>query len=77
MSESEEWEAVIFFNYDNVKNAKVVAVCDVRADMAKEKIGGRDVKIYTDLKRMLRCEKLDMVDNMYAVICMPIWQYHA
>lgn len=63
-----------FFNYDNVKNAKVVAVCDVRADMAKKKIGGRDVKIYTDLKRMLRCEKLEYVRR---VICMPIWQYHA
>lgn len=55
-----------FFNYDSVENAQVVAVCDVREDMAKEKIGERDVKVYTDLKKMLRCEKLDMID-----ICTP------
>ena len=35
-----------FFNYDNVEGAEIVAVCDVRTDMAKEKLKGRGIKVY-------------------------------
>ena len=55
-----------YFNYDNVPNAEIVAVCDVRKDMAKEKLKGRKVKIYKSLSRMLKNEQLDMID-----ICTP------
>ena len=55
-----------YFNQDNVPKAEVVAVCDVRKDMAKEKLKGRKVKIYKSLSRMLKNEQLDMID-----ICTP------
>ena len=53
-------------NYRSVKGAKLVAVADVRVDMAKEKTKGTDVKVYADYKEMLANEELDMVD-----ICTP------
>ncbi len=53
-------------NYKQVKGAKLVAVADVRVDMAKEKTAGTDVKVYADYKEMLANEELDMVD-----ICTP------
>ncbi len=53
-------------NYKQVKGAKLVAVADVRVDMAKEKTKGTDVKVYADYKEMLAKEELDMVD-----ICTP------
>lgn len=59
-----------FYNYDNVKGAEVVAVCDVREDVAKEKVGDRKVNIYTDLNKMLKKEKLDMID-----ICTPSYMH--
>jgi predicted dehydrogenase len=59
-----------FFNYANVKNAELVAVCDVRKDVAKEKVGDKKIKIYTDLNKMLRSEKLDMID-----ICTPSYMH--
>lgn len=55
-----------FYNYDNVPNAEIVAVCDVREDVAKEKIGDRKINIYTDYNKMIRKEELDMID-----ICTP------
>jgi len=53
-------------NYKEVKGAKVVAVCDVRYDVAKEKTKDDEVTLYTDYKEMIKKEKLDMVD-----ICTP------
>jgi len=53
-------------NYKQVKGAKLVAVADVRVDMAKEKTQGADVNVYADYKEMLANEELDMVD-----ICTP------
>ncbi len=53
-------------NYKEVTGAKIVAVADVRVDMAKEKTKGADVKVYADYKEMLANEELDMVD-----ICTP------
>lgn len=55
-----------FFNYDEIKNAEVVAVCDVREDVAIEKVGDRDIAIYTDYNKMIKNEELDMID-----ICTP------
>ncbi|MBO5286534.1 MAG: Gfo/Idh/MocA family oxidoreductase [Clostridia bacterium] len=59
-----------FFNYDEVKGAEIVAVCDVREEVAKEKVGDRKINIYTDLNKMLRKEKLDMID-----ICTPSYMH--
>ena len=50
-----------------LETSDVVAVCDVRTDMAKEKTGGT-VKIYSDLNEMIENERLDMVD-----ICTPTY----
>lgn len=55
-----------FFNYDQVQNAEIVAVCDVREDVAREKIGDRKINIYTDYNKMIKKEELDMID-----ICTP------
>ena len=33
-------------NYKDVKGAKLVAVADVRVDMAKEKTAGTDITVY-------------------------------
>lgn len=52
--------------YEEIENAELVAVCDVRGDMAREKTAGKNVKVYEDLDEMLNSEKLDMVD-----ICTP------
>lgn len=51
--------------YKKIDSAQLVAVCDVRTEMAREKTGG-DVKIYADFEEMARVERLDMVD-----ICTP------
>lgn len=67
--------------YDNVKNAKIVAVCDVRADMAKQKIADRakaqntageaDLpRVYADIDEMLAKEKIDVAD-----ICTPSYMH--
>ena len=53
-------------NYKSAKGAKLVAVADVRFEMAQEKTKGTDVKVYADYKEMLANEELDMID-----ICTP------
>lgn len=55
-----------FYNYEKIPNAELVAVCDIRENVAKEKVGDRDIKIYTDYNKMIKNEKLDMID-----ICTP------
>lgn len=67
--------------YDNIKGAKIVAVCDVREDVAKEKIlshatsleeAGKIAKdaplprVYGDLETLLAKEEFDVAD-----ICTP------
>jgi predicted dehydrogenase len=59
-----------FFNYDNVEGAEIVAVCDVRTDMAKEKLKGRGIKVYKSLSGMLNNAELDMID-----ICTPSYMH--
>ncbi len=51
--------------YPNVKTAQLVAVADVREDVARAKTKGEQ-RVYTDYKQMLDNEQLDMVD-----ICSP------
>lgn len=53
--------------YKTVTGAKLVAVCDIRKEIAVEKTyedikNGSDIKIYTDYKKMIESETLDMVD---------------
>ncbi|MBQ8840169.1 MAG: Gfo/Idh/MocA family oxidoreductase [Clostridia bacterium] len=55
-----------FQNYENVKDAELVAVCDVRDDVARKKVGDKNIRIYSSLEKMLKNEKLDMID-----ICTP------
>ncbi len=52
--------------YKNIETAQVVAVCDVRVDMAKEKVADESVRIYADYDEMLANEKVDIID-----ICTP------
>lgn len=52
--------------YKKLEGAQVVAVADVRTDMAKEKIATDGVKIYATLDELLANEKVDVVD-----ICTP------
>ena len=52
--------------YKDIENVEVIAVCEIREDMAKEKIGDADVRLYTDIDEMLKNEKPDMID-----ICTP------
>ena len=52
--------------YKDIENGEVIAVCEIREDMAKEKIGDADVRLYTDIDEMLKNEKPDMID-----ICTP------
>ena len=58
--------------YKNIKNAEVVAVADVRVDMAKEKCEGDNVRIYATLDELLQNEKVDMID-----ICTPSYLHTA
>ena len=55
-----------FYNYEKIEGAELVAVCDVRKEVAKEKVGDRNINIYTKLDKMLENEQLDMID-----ICTP------
>ena len=59
-----------FYNYEKIENAELVAVCDVRRDVAKQKVGKRKIKIYTNLDRMLQHNELDMID-----ICTPSYMH--
>lgn len=56
--------------YKTLDNAKIVAVADPRVEMAKEKIGEDDVRVYASMEEMLRSEELDMVD-----ICTPSYMH--
>ena len=34
-----------FYNYEKIENAELVAVCDVRRDVAESKVGDRNINI--------------------------------
>ena len=56
--------------YKNIKNVKLVAACDVRLDMLKEKTNGMDINLYSDFDDMLKNENPDVVD-----ICTPTYMH--
>lgn len=56
--------------YKNIKNVKLVAACDVRLDMLKEKTNGMDINLYSDFDEMLKNENSDIVD-----ICTPTYMH--
>ena len=57
-------------NIKNIKNVKLVAACDVRLDMLKEKTNGMDINLYSDFDDMLKNENPDIVD-----ICTPTYMH--
>ena len=59
-----------FGNYAEIKGAELVAVCDVRYDMAKEKVGDKNINVYDSLEKMIANENLDMID-----ICTPSYMH--
>lgn len=56
--------------YKSIPDCKVVAVADVRVDMAKEKVNDESVHIYSDMDTLLANETVDMVD-----ICTPSYMH--
>ncbi|MDD6215071.1 MAG: Gfo/Idh/MocA family oxidoreductase [Firmicutes bacterium] len=61
----------VHFNcYKNIADAEVIAVCDVRTDMAKEKVGGEGINIYESIDDLLVNEKPDIAD-----ICTPSYMH--
>lgn len=56
--------------YKNIENAEITAVCDVREDMAKEKVGDDKIRIYTDYDELLKKEDVDVID-----ICTPSYMH--
>lgn len=52
--------------YKGMNDIELVALCDIRLDMLKEKAAGLPAKLYADYDEMLAAEKPDMVD-----ICTP------
>lgn len=57
----------VHFNvYKNLKDVQVVAVADVRTDMAKEKVNDDSISIYASLDKLLASERVDIID-----ICTP------
>ncbi len=57
---------VHFRAYKNIEGVKVVAVADVRCDMAKEKVDDEAINIYPTIDELLKNEKVDIID-----ICTP------
>ena len=58
---------MVHFNaYRRLNGAKVVAVADVRSDMAREKAKDTDARIYATIDELLANEECDMID-----ICTP------
>ena len=62
--------SVHFGIYKEMKDIELVALCDVRMDMLKEKAGDLPVKLYADMDEMLAAEKPDMVD-----LCTPTYMH--
>ena len=55
-----------FMNYKSSPEAEIVAVADVRTDMAKEKVAGTGAKVYATMEELLANEKPELID-----ICTP------
>lgn len=52
--------------YKKIANAEVIAVADPRVEMAKEKVGNDDVRVYASIDELLANESVDMAD-----VCTP------
>lgn len=52
--------------YKSAPNAEVVAVCDVRKEMAEQKTAADNIRVYDDMDVLLQNETPDIVD-----ICLP------
>ena len=48
--------------YNDLEDAELIAACDVRLDMLKEKVGDKKINVYADFDEMLKNEKPDMID---------------
>lgn len=48
--------------YNDMEDVELIAACDVRVDMLKEKVGDRNIKVYADFDEMSKNEKPDMID---------------
>ena len=55
-----------YFNYKSIPEAEIIAVADVRTEMAKEKVAGTNTKVYATMEELLANEKPEMID-----ICTP------
>lgn len=55
-----------FKQYEKIEDAQVIAVADVRTDMAKEKVADENIHIYASMDELLANETPDMID-----ICTP------
>lgn len=55
-----------FMNYKSIPEAEIIAVADVRTDMAKEKVEGTGAKVYATMEELLANEKPELID-----ICTP------
>lgn len=56
--------------YKNIKNLEIIAVCDVREDMAKDKVDNENIHIYSSYDELLANEQPDYVD-----ICTPSYMH--
>lgn len=54
--------------YKSMQDVELVALCDIRMDMLKEKAAGLSARLYADMDEMLAAEKPDLVD-----ICTPTY----
>ena len=52
--------------YNDSDEFELVAACDIRLNMLKERVGEQNIRMYTDFDEMLKNEKVDIVD-----ICTP------
>ncbi len=57
---------VHFDSYKTIDGAEVIAVADIRTEMAREKVEDENIRIYHDMQELLANETPDMVD-----ICVP------
>ena len=53
-----------------IEGVEVIAVADIRTDMAKEKVSDEGISIYSSLDELLANEEVDMVD-----ICTPSYMH--
>ncbi len=61
---------VHYKSYKDVKNAKLVAVCDPRVELAKSKVDDESIKIYASFDELFEKEDFDVVD-----ICTPSYMH--